>query len=262
MGSASREALASARTVLGGAGADARAGADLLAAARILSGSRALLSAVASAAGDADKTRTLVDRVFSGSVSAPALTVLQAAAAARWSRSSELVDGLEELGLRALSASSSDSSGLAGELFSFARAVASDNALELALGDKRGDADRKSALVERLLRGKASDEAITVISHLVRDPRGRRTGAMLAGAAATIADEDGRRIAHVTSAEPLTAEQGQQVRSSLAARYGTVDLDVTIDPSVLGGLRIRVGHDVIDGTVRSRIDSLRQKLAG
>lgn len=262
MGSASREALASASGVLSGTTADAQAAADILSAARVLSGNPGLLSALADSTADSGATIALVSRLFGTTAAQNALPVIEAVVTARWSSSAELVAGLEELGIRAF-ARTEDARALSGELLSLGRAIASDPELELALGSKLGDPEAKASLVEKLFTGKVSDAAVAITAHLVRSPRGRRVRAMLQFAARTVADQAGRLVAEVRAAAPLSAEQSERLATELGNSSGkAVDLDVVVDPSLLGGLRVEIAGNVIDGSVSTRISELRQKLAG
>ena len=73
----------------------------------------------------------------------------------------------------------------------------------------------------------------------------------------------GSAIATVTSATPLSTEQLARLERGLQAQSGRpIRFDTIVDPAVLGGIRVQIGDDVIDGSVASRLSSLRQKLAG
>ena len=72
-----------------------------------------------------------------------------------------------------------------------------------------------------------------------------------------------RSLARVTSAVALTPEQERRLVDSLGRLYGrTVGLQVTVDPSVLGGLVIRVGDEVIDGSIAHRLEAAGRRLVG
>jgi F-type H+-transporting ATPase subunit delta len=65
----------------------------------------------------------------------------------------------------------------------------------------------------------------------------------------------------VTSAAPLTQAEGDAVRDKLAAMTGdTVELELQVDPSLLGGVLVRLGDRLIDGSVRGRLERLRTRL--
>ena len=69
--------------------------------------------------------------------------------------------------------------------------------------------------------------------------------------------EAARREVLVESAIPLTASEGQQVSADLARDYGSnLTIQYKTNPELLGGLRIKVGDDVFDGSVAGRLDRL------
>src|SRR5690606_29535443 len=116
---------------------------------------------------------------------------------------------------------------------------------------------------DRLLGRKAEAGTLAIVRHLVQSPRGRRIGPLIQQAAETVADASGGFVAIVTAAAPLSAAQLRTLSSALAAQYGReARLSVRLDPSVIGGLRVQVGDEVIDGTVASRLSELRLQLAG
>lgn len=259
MGSATRGALAAARGVLDSEKATLASGEQLLAAARALASSAQLRSVLADPAIDAAAKAGLIGTVFAGA-DAVAGKVLASAASARWSTQDALVDGVEELGIRALA---STASGLESELFAVGRAVSSNSELDFALGGKLGDPAAKATLVEKLLGSKASPATLAILTHLVQSPRGRRIGELLSFAASTVADESGALVATVISANPLSAEQQAKLVSQLTAKHGRAPrLDVRVDPSVIGGLKVQVGDEVVDGTIATRLADLRLQLAG
>ncbi len=263
MGSATRKALAGTHATLATLGrADLRVAEDLLAAGRIIGSSKQLRSALADAEADATQKRALVQAVFGSKLSDDAITLLNELTSNRWSNSKDLLEGVEELGIRVASESAPDAP-VDAELFSVQRAVVSDSELEFALGSKLSPSGAKVKLVDRLLEGKASAQTLAIVNHLVQQPRGRRIGELLRRAADIVAEQRGFEIVTVTSASPLTSEQLDRLAKGLEAQYGrALRINTIVDSSVLGGVRVQIGDDVIDGSVASRLSSLRQKLAG
>lgn len=262
MGSATTQALAATTSALTAApGVDLGVTRELFAAVRALAGSSQLSGALSDASVPAEARRKVVSSVFGG-YSAATVSVLDAAVAQRWSSADDLISGIEEAGIRA-AAISAPQVDLEAELFSVARTIAANPELELALGSRLGDASAKGALIETLLGGRAAEPTVIVVSSLVQLPRERRVRSMLSRALRVVADQRGRSVATVFAAATLTAEQTDRLQRTLAARYGhEVSLNVVIDPSVVGGVRIEIGDDVIDATVSSRLGDLRQRLAG
>jgi F-type H+-transporting ATPase subunit delta len=73
----------------------------------------------------------------------------------------------------------------------------------------------------------------------------------------------GRYVARVTSAVALAPAQEQRLTDVLGRLYGrTIGLQVTVDPSVLGGLIVQVGDEVVDGSIAHRLEAARRRLAG
>jgi F-type H+-transporting ATPase subunit delta len=71
----------------------------------------------------------------------------------------------------------------------------------------------------------------------------------------------GRVRAEVQSAAPLSDDAITSLRLALERRTGkTVEIELKVDPTLLGGVRTRIGSMVIDGTLRSQLDSLREGL--
>jgi F-type H+-transporting ATPase subunit delta len=262
MGSASRVALAASITALGSEKGVTRAtGEELLSAGRDIAGSPQLRSVLVDPSIDAADKAKLIGSIFRG-LGAPAERLLVGLATARWSDSDELIDGIEQIGIRAIAGSAAGAA-LESELFAFGRAVSSDHELELAVGSTLGDPAAKAELVSRLLDGTANPGTVAILRHLVQSPRGRRIGESIRSAAEIVADATGGVVALVTAAAEPTAAQLAKLTSTLTAQYGREPrIALRIDPAVIGGLRVQIGDDVIDGTIASRLTDLRLRLAG
>jgi F-type H+-transporting ATPase subunit delta len=263
MGSASREALrAAVDQLVATSGVSVATGEQLLTVGRAVDDSAQLRGILADpSVPPADKSR-LVAQIFPG-ISSTATRLVDTIVSSRWSSGDELVDGLEEVGIRAIAQGDSHSAVIESELFDFARITAADAPLELALGSKLADPKGKAAIVRQLIGTKAHAGTVAIIEHLVSSPRGRRIGEMLAGAADIVAAAGARRIATVTSAAPLSEAQQKRLADALTKQYGSdIQLHLVVDPTVVGGARVQVGDDVIDGTIASRLADLKLQLAG
>jgi F-type H+-transporting ATPase subunit delta len=263
MGSATREALVSSKQVLDATGSvDLAVAAELFQVGRAVGGSLQLRSLLTDPSTPDDTKRAIVERVFAqtGETTRSLVTSL---VYARWSSHDDLLEGIEELALRAAAVATGDQASIASELFGFGRVVSSDAELELALASKLGRPEAKAALVQQLLEGKASSATVLILGSLVQQPRGRRIGELLRHAARIVADQRGQTVATVTSATPLGDAQLERLRAALSGSYGR-DLTVNevVDRSLVGGLRIQVADDVIDGSISSRLGELRRQLAG
>lgn len=262
MGSASRTALEAAIKDLGsGHGVSGATGEQLLTAARAIDGSPQLRALLVDPSVESKEKAALIDRIF-GDLEPAASSLLGDMVSARWSDSDELVAGIEEIGIRAIAAAD-DSTEIETQLFEVARAVASDHDLELAIGSTLSDPEQKAELVDRLLGSRVDPGTLAIVRHLVQSPRGRRIGELLHSAAEIVAAASGGFVAIVTAAEPLADAQLDKLKTTLASQYGSEPrIDLRIDPAVIGGLRVQVGDEVIDGTIASRISELRLQLAG
>ncbi len=262
MGSATTQALAASTQALAAAkDVTLDTAAELFAAARAVGDSSQLSGALADPAATVAARQNVVAAVFGG-FSADAQSILRTVVAERWSSASELVDGIEELAIRAASVAEPNAD-IEGELFGFSRVIAANSDLELALGSRLGAQDAKGQLVERLLSGGSSAATTLIVSSLARRPRERRVRQLLTRAMRIVASQGDRVVATVHTAKPLTDAQRTRLSSVLSSRYeGTVSLNEVIDPAVVGGLRVQIADDVIDGSISARLADLRQKLAG
>jgi F-type H+-transporting ATPase subunit delta len=147
------------------------------------------------------------------------------------------------------------------ELFRFARSYESSDPLRNALTDDMVPAAKRQAIVEDLLGGKATPTTVQLVSMVVGSGRGRDLPAIIDKLVQRAASSKNLEVAEVRSAVPLTDDQQARLRAALANATGKqVNLKVVVDPSVLGGLVASIGDTVIDGTVRTRVDQLKNLL--
>lgn len=266
MGSATTQALAATSEALGhtlgqNAAASLEVAGELFAAARTIAGSSALQSALVDAAAPTASRTALVDAVF-GAFGATTRELLHVTVSQRWSTPGDLVSGVEQLGIRAASASD-DTIDVSGELFGLGRVIAQNPELELALGSRLADSSAKAALIDTVMGGAVSAPTALIVTSLVRESRGRRIRQLLAEAARVVSAQRGQTVATVATAVALTDAQCSALQASLGARYNTrVTIHAVVDPEVIGGLRVQIGDDVIDSSISQRLAELRQRLAG
>lgn len=257
MGSASREALANAKKALNGV-LDERAGADLLAISGGLESSSTLQAVLTDASVETAEKIRLVESIF-GAASVSAKRVLEAAITERWSNANDLIAGVEELGIRAEATLHSE---LADELLTIATTIENSHELELALGSKLGDVNAKIGLIDSLFSSKVSQGSLSILKHLVSYPRGRRVNTALRESARVSANQGGSELATVTVASQLTPAQQDKLANLLTQSAGRpVRVTTVIDETLIGGVRVQIGDDVIDGSVKSRLEDLRLQLA-
>jgi F-type H+-transporting ATPase subunit delta len=124
-------------------------------------------------------------------------------------------------------------------------------------------AEGKTALLDRLLSGRVSPVTEQLLRNVLTGPHAGNAEAAIERLSEVASRRRGQTIAWVTSAVALTAAQEQQLTDVLSRLYGrTVGLQVTVDPSVLGGLVVRVGDEVINGSIAHRLEVAGRRLAG
>ena len=122
-------------------------------------------------------------------------------------------------------------------------------------------AEKRQAVVEELLGGRASKLTVQMVSMLVGLGRVRDLPEIVTALLSQVAAERSRQVAEVRSAVPLNEDQLKRLTTALGTMLGQpVDLRVIVDPSVMGGLVARVGDVVIDGTVRHRLELLKEAM--
>ncbi|PKV94821.1 ATP synthase F1 subcomplex delta subunit [Amycolatopsis echigonensis] len=267
---ASREALDLAERALGevlaGAGTDpAKVGEELLSVVDLLDREIGLRRAVGDSSVAPESRQGLVRRLFDGKLSEQALKVLDTVAGSRWSSHRELVDGLESVGRSALLTAAEKAGNIEtveSQLFQVARIVAGAPELEAALSDLAAPADAKRTLVRGLFADKVDAVVETLVEQAVQRAKGRGIGHALDKLVALAAERRERSVAYVTSANALTDEQRALLGTKLDGIYGRpIALHVEIDPNLGGGLVVRVGDEVIDGSTSGQLAAVRRTLS-
>ena len=144
------------------------------------------------------------------------------------------------------------------ELFRFSQVLKGSDELREALTDPRIPASRRQQIVEDLLGGKASDTTVALVSMVVGTGRARELPDIVARLVEMSAAEADKEVAEVRSAVPLNDDQRKRLAEALNKATGKqVEVKVIVDPSVMGGIVAQVGDTVIDGSVRSRLEQLK-----
>ncbi|MGP4020524.1 F0F1 ATP synthase subunit delta [Saccharopolyspora sp. 5N708] len=268
---ASREALAATELQLlqatdGAQAAEITGLADeLFGVAALLGRESTLRRALADASTDPRSRENLARGLLADRLGARALPVVVEAVVARWSSPKDLVAGLERLARIALLVQAERAGRLDAvedELFRLGRIIGSQVDLERLLSDPTGDEAGKHAVVDQLIEAKVEPVTLNLVRQLVARPSGQRVSEGLEELAELSAKRRERSVAHVRSAISLSEEQQQRLSRTLQRIYSRpIALHLEIDPGVEGGLLIRVGDEVIDGSITGRLQSLRRDLA-
>lgn len=249
------------------AGADPAAlGEDLFTVTAVLAGSPALRRALTDPSRDGEAKAGLVARLFGGRVGDGALDLLSGLVRDRWSHTGDLTDAVERYAVDAVLASAERAGRLdevEDQLFRFARTVAADQGLRDAFSTRTEGTDRKAELVRSLLAGRALPETVRLATVAATAPRGLRTEQVLEGYVEAAAERRRQLVAHVVAALPLTEQQRARLSAVLERRHGRrIRLNIDVDPAVVGGMRVEVAGEVVDGTVAARLDDARRRLVG
>jgi F-type H+-transporting ATPase subunit delta len=243
----------------------ATVGEELFAVVRLLDREPSLRRALADYTSTQQARTGLVRDLLGERVSAATLGVMEGLASARWSVPRDLADAAEELAVLATAAAAGGAGNLddvEDELFRFGRIASGEPELLGSLADQRPSDDQKRALLDELLSGKVAPATLQLVTQAVINPRGRNLEANLADYARLVADWRQRLIAVVRVATELSGRQRQRLTRALAAIYGHgIQLNVVIDPRVVGGMSVQVGDELIDGTLSSRLAELRRHWA-
>lgn len=243
-----------------------RLGDELFAVVGLLDTEHGLRRALSDPGKPAAEKAAVASALLHGKVTGRTESLVVAAVESRWATSGDMVDAIEQLAIEALVLTAEAEDGLddlEDGLFRFGRVVAAQPDLRAALASTWLPGERKDELLSALLRGKVTPVTLRLITQMVTHPRGRSLPVALDMCASIAARRREQLIAVVRSAVELSATQRRQLADALAASYGhQVHLNVVIDPSVMGGISIRIGDELIDGTVASRLAAVRRKLAG
>jgi F-type H+-transporting ATPase subunit delta len=147
------------------------------------------------------------------------------------------------------------------ELYEFAKAVERDSRLREALTDQALPVENKKGLIEDVLGERANPFVATLIGFIVEAGRVRELGKIVERFAQVASEKRRQVLAEVRTAVALSAEQRRHLAEALSTATGNeVDVKVVVDPSVIGGVVARVGNEVFDGSLASRLDDVKLQL--
>lgn len=239
---------------------------DVFGIAAVLDEQGSLRRALTDPAHSDDQRVALAWRIFEGHTSREACEVLDALVRQRWSGERGLADGLEAAGVLLAGSAAENRAGAQGldnlvdDVLSAQALLDSDAELQRAFTDARASNEAKLRLLDRIAPS-LSEEGRLLVEQAVTNPRGALPQRLLGTFADHLAAQRERWIARVATPVELDQNQVERLRSSLGRIYGR-DLKVVtdLDRSLVGGLRITVGDEVIDGSVATRLNELQLKL--
>jgi len=238
---------------------------ELFGVAGILATQPALRRALADPSRAADHRSTLARSLLTDKVSQETADLVAAAAAGRWSVPGDLTDAIEQLAVQAQVAAAEHEGhldDLEDDLFRFGRIVASQPTLRMALTNPFISAGAKRQLLNDLLADKVTQESLRLITEAAVSPLGRGLDLSLEEYARLAARRRARLVAEVHVSVALTAAQRQRLAAALSQAYGhDVHLNVVLDPRVVGGMTVRVGDELIDASVATRLAEAGRRMA-
>ena len=238
---------------------------ELFAVVGLLDAEHGLRRALSDPGKPATEKGAVVAALLHGKITARAEGLVTAAAEAHWASSGDLADAVEQLAIGAMVLAAEAEDGLdelEDGLFRFGRVVSANPDLRAALADPALPGRGKRELLRTLLDGKVTPVTLALITQMVEHPRGRPLSVALDLCAEAAARHRQQLIAVVRTATELSASQRRRLADALGRSYGhDVHLDVVIDPSVVGGISIQIGDELIDGTAATRLAAVRRRLA-
>lgn len=200
----------------------------------------------------------MVENLLAGKASGPMMEISKTAVAEKWSVTRDLAEAFERLGRLAILVGAErvdEIENVEDELFRFGRTLDANPRLASLLSQVEQPVEGRIGLLDNVLGGKPTSFTTDLLRQTVRLLNGRNIVDVVPELAELAAERRGESVAHVVSAVPLSEEQHERLTGVLSRIYGrTISVQVDVDPDIVGGLRIAVGDEVIDGTVVSRLE--------
>lgn len=210
-----------------------------------------------------DARGAVIAQLFHGKVSEAAVAVVKEGVQKDWSSGEELCDALERQAIRAALRTAQKTSSLDAlqdELFRLGRLVDGNPELHSALSDRKVSLEKRRSLLQDVFGAKVMPTTL-ILANRALGARQRTFQLTLDRYLSIAAAMQSRSLVHVTVAKPMTAQQEARLSSVLTRQLGhEVTLQIDVDPTVLGGASVRVGDEVIEGTISGRITKAKQQL--
>lgn len=243
--------------------ADAGAiGDELFHVASLLRGEPALRRVLADGSVPGQAKVDLATSIFGSSLREDTLAVVSDAVERRWTSSGDLTDGIHQLAaISVVHSAGAQGRTVSDELFAVRQLITANPDLRAALGDLTRTADDRADLLRGIVAANVQDATLRLVQEAVAGD-GSVDNA-LDDYQTLAARVQGARLAVVRTARALEDAEQTRLIEALGKHYGTeVHLHVVVDPELVGGLRVEIGDDVIDGTVANRLDEARRRLVG
>jgi F-type H+-transporting ATPase subunit delta len=241
-----------------------RVAGDLDAFARLLAVQVRLRKALSDPGLPPEPKRALLEELGGGRLEPASVELLAGAAAVQRVPARRFTALVAELAARAAMVAAEQADELdrvEDELFRLATLVERDHPLRAALTNPGLPVDNKRALVADLLGGRASPRTAALVDLLVELDEGHDLDRSAKAWAELAAERRQRVVAEVRSAVPLDQQRRARLAEALEQATGKpVDLRCTVDEAILGSVVVRIGDQVLDGSLRTRLQQARDEL--
>lgn len=238
---------------------------QLFAVVDALDGSGSLSRALTDPSRSAADRAALADQLFA-SFDVRVRTVVGDFARVRWSDMDDLAQSIEDAGALALFAHAESEGTLAQmeeDLFRVERELIAHRDLLNALGDRSTPASDRVAILKDVMGSKVGPMTFALLERKVVAPRNTRILLAVRELVQAAAKRGERMVALVTAAVELSAAQRARLAAVLKDAYGhDIQVNVAVEPEILGGIKVQVGSEVVDGTIVSRLADARRRLVG
>ncbi len=147
------------------------------------------------------------------------------------------------------------------ELFRFGKLLESNHELKQALSDQSLERAERVKILEELLADKVSPHTLGLVTFIVAQDRARHLPQILEELSKIAAEARKSVLGEVRSAVPLDDKQQEELARALSKATGmNVELKVLVDPSIIGGIYAKVGDTIIDGSVKRRLEQLKEQV--
>ncbi len=237
---------------------------DLTSFAKLLRSEAVLAKCFSEPADAGDGKAGLTETLLSGKISDTALEIVKTAVSQRWSSEADLVFAVGHVARLALlvrAERNNETSEVEDELFRFGRVLDSESQLNQLLSDHTSPAEGRIGLLDGVLGENANSTTEALLNQTIELLAGERADVAARELAQLAVARRGEVVAHVTAAAGLSDGQRSRLTEVLTRIYGhPVSLQIHLDPDVLGGLKIAVGEEVIDGSLSSRLTAAETQL--